>query len=70
MAMPVIAKVSKWSSEDPKKLDRSFIPEERLGTEKDLIGTALYLASRAGAYNNGNVSVLDGGVLGTVPATY
>ncbi|KAF2083342.1 NAD(P)-binding protein [Saccharata proteae CBS 121410] len=46
------------------------IPEKRLGSEEDAAGTILWLASRAGAYCNGNVVVLDGGRLSQQPATY
>ena len=46
------------------------IPEKRLGDECDAAGAILFLASRAGAYVNGNVLVLDGGRLGTMPSTY
>jgi NAD(P)-dependent dehydrogenase (short-subunit alcohol dehydrogenase family) len=70
MSMPMVKSFAKKSSTDPEKLDKFFIPEERLGTEEDIAGTALYFASRAGAYNNGNVSVLDGGTLSVMPASY
>ena len=46
------------------------IPAERAGTAEDMGGTILYLTSRAGAYCNGNVVVVDGGRLGVMPATY
>lgn len=35
----------------------------RPGDEKDMAGVTLFLASRAGAYTNGTVVVVDGGVL-------
>lgn len=41
-----------------------------MGDAQDMAGTVLYLVSRAGAYLNGNVTVLDGGRLGTFPSTY
>lgn len=68
LAVPLIDKYSEQSKQG--KLPRSLIPEERVGCEQDMAGTLLYLASRAGAYNNGNVIVLDGGRLGVMPATY
>jgi NAD(P)-dependent dehydrogenase (short-subunit alcohol dehydrogenase family) len=37
------------------------IPSARMGTPEDVAGTALYLASRAGAYVNGATITLDGG---------
>lgn len=46
------------------------IPEKRMGDELDVAGAILFLASRAGAYVNGNVLVLDGGRLGMMPSTY
>lgn len=33
-------------------------------------GLILYLATRAGAYVNGNMSITDGGRLGLFPSTY
>ena len=45
-----------------------MVPIRRLGNEEDMAGTLLYLASRAGAYNNGAVIVVDGGRLGNFPA--
>lgn len=46
------------------------IPAERVGTDEDMAGSILYLTSRAGAYCNGNVVVIDGGRLSLMPATY
>jgi len=46
------------------------IPERRIGDEDDIAGAILFLASRAGAYCNGNVLVTDGGRLTVNPATY
>jgi NAD(P)-dependent dehydrogenase (short-subunit alcohol dehydrogenase family) len=39
----------------------SAIPLRRSGTAEDIAGTALYLASRAGAYTTGAIVVVDGG---------
>ena len=39
------------------------IPLKRMGTAEDIIGTVLYLASRAGAFNTGNLFALDGGTV-------
>lgn len=52
------------------ELPRKNVPEGRAGTEEDMAGTVLWLASRAGGYINGNVVVIDGGRIGVVPATY
>ena len=49
---------------------RDFIPAERVGTDEDMGGSILYLTSRAGAFCNGNVVVIDGGTLSLLPATY
>lgn len=48
----------------------SVIPEQRMGDQQDIAGAILYLASRAGAYCNGNVLVTDGGRLSVTPASY
>jgi NAD(P)-dependent dehydrogenase (short-subunit alcohol dehydrogenase family) len=39
-----------------------------MGDEYDMAGQILYLASRAGAYLNGNTIVVDGGRLGRFPS--
>ncbi|KAL8904452.1 MAG: hypothetical protein Q9207_003250 [Kuettlingeria erythrocarpa] len=46
------------------------LPAERVGSDEDMAGCILYLASRAGAYLNGNVIVTDGGRLSIMPSTY
>lgn len=40
----------------------SGIPSSRSGTPEDVAGTALYLASRAGAFTNGATITIDGGM--------
>jgi len=52
------------------KLNRAAIPMQRPGTDQDMAGAILYLASRAGAYVTGNVVITDGGRLSIHPATY
>ena len=49
---------------------RSYQPAERAGGEEDMAGIILFLASRAGAFVNGSVMLIDGGKLATMPATY
>lgn len=43
------------------------IPSQRIGTPEDVAGTALFLASRAGAFVNGATITLDGGHLVAMP---
>lgn len=47
-----------------------MIPLQRPGAETDMGGTILFLASKAGAYLNGNVVVTDGGRLSILPGSY
>jgi len=51
-------------------LSADFIPLKRVGRTLDMGGLVLYLASKAGAYVNGNVSVIDGGRLSLACSTY
>jgi NAD(P)-dependent dehydrogenase (short-subunit alcohol dehydrogenase family) len=50
--------------------DPAFIPARRFGSEEEMAGSILYLASRAGAYCNGLNLLNDGGRVAVVPATY
>ncbi|GAB1316981.1 Short-chain dehydrogenase/reductase sat3 [Madurella fahalii] len=50
--------------------DRLFIPARRFGSEEEMAGTVLYLASRPGAYCNGMVLLNDGGRLGVMLSSY
>ncbi|KAL5335452.1 hypothetical protein BJX70DRAFT_375018 [Aspergillus crustosus] len=58
------------SEESIQVFPTSVIPEQRMGDEQDMSGAILFLASRAGAYCNGNVLVTDGGRLSVTPASY
>ncbi|KAI1258779.1 short chain dehydrogenase [Xylariaceae sp. FL1019] len=51
-------------------ITKSAVPLERAGDEQDMGGAILYLASRAGAYLNGNVIITDGGRITTFPSTF
>lgn len=51
-------------------VDKGSVPVGRTGDDQDMAGTVLYMVSRAGAYCNGNIVVVDGGRLGTMPTTY
>lgn len=42
------------------------IPLRRIGRPDDIAGTVIYLSSRAGAYVNGVVLPVDGGIVGTL----
>ncbi|KAI1113545.1 hypothetical protein F5Y14DRAFT_417560 [Nemania sp. NC0429] len=49
---------------------KTVVPAQRAGDQEDIAGAVLYLASKAGAYVNGNVLVTDGGRLGVLPSSY
>lgn len=51
-------------------VDKASVPLGRTGDARDMAGTVLWMASRAGAYCNGNIVVIDGGRLGNMPTTY
>lgn len=71
MSAPIVeAMGGDASSEGLIPLDTNLVPLGRMGDSQDMAGTVLYLVSRAGAYLNGNVTVIDGGRLGTFPSTY
>jgi len=42
-----------------------MVPLGRIGSPEDMAGTTIYLASRAGAYINGAIIPVDGGISGT-----
>ena len=71
MSAPVIQQIggsfNKTGGNIP--VDKGFCPAGRMGDEKDMAGQILYLASRAGAYCNGNTIVCDGGRLSTLPSS-
>ncbi|KAJ5820248.1 hypothetical protein N7474_005839 [Penicillium riverlandense] len=64
------ANMAKQPEETRQVFPATVIPEERMGDEQDVAGAILFLASRAGAYCNGNVLVTDGGRLSVTPASY
>lgn len=52
------------------KMEPKECPAGRTGSEEDFAGLILFLASRAGAYINGEIMLTDGGRLSQFPATY
>ncbi|KAL1593857.1 hypothetical protein SLS60_010590 [Paraconiothyrium brasiliense] len=55
---------------DAYKAEPTLAPAERTGSEEDFAGTILFLASRAGAYLNGETLLTDGGRLSQLPSVY
>lgn len=55
---------------DAHKMPSDRSPAERTGSEQDIAGTILFMASRAGAYLNGETMITDGGRMAQLPATY
>ena len=51
-------------------MPRTLVPAQRMGAADELAGTVLYLASKAGGYTNGNISLIDGGFLANHAGTY
>jgi NAD(P)-dependent dehydrogenase (short-subunit alcohol dehydrogenase family) len=49
---------------------REMIPATRSGSEEDIGGLIVWLASNSGGYINGNILVTDGGRVSVVPAVY
>jgi NAD(P)-dependent dehydrogenase (short-subunit alcohol dehydrogenase family) len=55
-------KMTQFLFDNPDTTPVGFIPMGREGKPEDIAGTAIYLASRAGAYLAGAVIPVDGGV--------
>ncbi|CAJ0542775.1 Ff.00g002470.m01.CDS01 [Fusarium sp. VM40] len=68
MSEPIV-KLYTDDSGQPGAIPTSMVPLRRMGDEKDMSGSFLYLASRAGGYCNGTVIVVDGGRLNNFPTT-
>jgi NAD(P)-dependent dehydrogenase (short-subunit alcohol dehydrogenase family) len=49
---------------------RELIPATRSGSEEDIAGLIVWLASNSGGYINGNIVITDGGRISVVPAVY
>jgi NAD(P)-dependent dehydrogenase (short-subunit alcohol dehydrogenase family) len=59
---PFPSQMTKWMLETYQKQIEASCPLRRIGISSDMAGVALYLASRAGAYVNGVVIPVDGGI--------
>lgn len=58
---------------DPREegaLDSKMVPLRRIGTEEDYAGVILFLASKAGAYMDGTIVLVDGGRIAQIPNSY
>jgi NAD(P)-dependent dehydrogenase (short-subunit alcohol dehydrogenase family) len=64
---PFASKMTAWAMKDPDILASMIdgVPLGRIGTPEDMAGTAIFLASRAGAYLTGTIVPVDGGISGT-----
>jgi 2-deoxy-D-gluconate 3-dehydrogenase len=56
------SEMTKITSDEMHKMLIGMVPRGRVGEPEDMAGTALYLASRAGAYVTGSVIPLEGGM--------
>ncbi len=61
---PFQSKMMKQTLEDFGEIITSNVPLSRIGTDDDMAGVAIYLASRAGAFVTGTVIPVDGGITG------
>lgn len=59
---PFESQMTKWILENYKETIEAGCPLRRIGAPADMAGVAIYLASRAGAYVNGVVIPVDGGI--------
>lgn len=59
---PFESKMTEWMLENFRSQIETTCPLKRIGNPSDMAGVAIYLASRAGAYVNGVVIPVDGGI--------
>ncbi|KAK6436740.1 hypothetical protein LTR95_007064 [Oleoguttula sp. CCFEE 5521] len=64
------APVSKAWEHTDGVMPKTLVPEQRMGAEEEMAGTVLWMASKAGAYCNGNITLIDGGFLANHAGTY
>ena len=50
-----------WSDPNMNQWGQSNTPMQRLGKPEDMVGTALFLASKASAFMTGQILYVDGG---------
>jgi NAD(P)-dependent dehydrogenase (short-subunit alcohol dehydrogenase family) len=67
MSAPI---VKLYTSGPDSEVPKEMVPLRRMGDDQDVAGAMLYLVSRAGAYCNGAVIIVDGGRLGNFPGTF
>jgi len=60
---PFESKMTKWMLDHYQEQLEKECPRGRIGSPPDMAGAAIYLASRAGAYVNGAVVPVDGGLV-------
>ena len=63
---PFESKMTAFMLDDPdaRAAVEQHVPLGRIGSPEDIVGTTIFLASRAGAYLTGAVIPLDGGIVG------
>jgi NAD(P)-dependent dehydrogenase (short-subunit alcohol dehydrogenase family) len=59
---PFESKMTEWMLDNFRDSIEAHCPLGRIGQPSDMAGVAIYLASRAGAYVNGVVIAVDGGI--------
>ncbi|HVG20174.1 MAG TPA: SDR family oxidoreductase [Blastocatellia bacterium] len=59
---PFESQMTRWLLENHRESIEATCPLNRIGAPADMAGVAIYLASRAGAYVNGVVIPVDGGI--------